>query len=264
LNTPVKDTTSMKPSLFRHFFFWVSCFVAVASASMAVRYGDGLTGVTPVPLRANPTLVMWAYLLLPLFLTAGWIASKRAGAWRWLAWPSVTCAATCCAVLLAAIRPGIGSVVARDIVYAAPSPASGRVFAIPLYFPNGKASLTDAESVRLRDTLAVFASCEMGSLMVRGFASSAPFRRNHDYRNRLLANDRAMGVKAAVESGTGRSVTIVEWTAHEDMVRERRLRDVGAAGERLIDVERLNRRAELFWSDSPCEVGKVPSGGSPK
>jgi outer membrane protein OmpA-like peptidoglycan-associated protein len=236
-----------------HGLFWLGLLLMLWVSDLVVDRGDGFGGRTPVPLRFNPNLLVLSILGLPCFLLLSWLAESR---WRekgrLILCLGLLGASLCFGVIVGAMKPGNGVTVARDLVYSPPNTPGMRVFALPVYFANGQPMLTRAEKKRILDAVTVFSSCQSGTLYVRGFASSLPYRVENEYRNKLLAINRARSVKAVLDSSTGKSAQLAEWRTYDEMAQARRLRDVGTTGERLIDAERLNRRVEVFWNDSLC------------
>ena len=249
------------PWLVLHICFWVGLILVMLVTTHVITSGDHFATGTPVPLRSNPWLLTIGLSGIPLFIIFLWLANIR--------WPNqnrmtfligLLGLALCGGVLLGAMKPGSGLTVSRDLIYVPPSPPEGRVFAIPVFFPNGQYRLPQSELSRIRDVATVFGDCARGTLLIRGFASSLPYKTENEYKNRMLAIDRAFAVRAALDPSVGKSARIVEWKAFEDMAGARRLRDIGDDGQRVLEYERLNRRVELFWNDSPCMQALTADG----
>jgi flagellar motor protein MotB len=119
-------------------------------------------------------------------------------------------------------------------------------------FDTGRSTLTPSERQRLKDTFEIFRACEVATLYVRGYASSAPYKEENEYRNLLLANGRAIAVRNELKTLVGLTPQHAEWSTHTRMAEMRRLRDLDANGRIIKALERLNRRAEVFWNDSHC------------
>ena len=232
---------------------WLTICLALAGMSHIVPSALYFGGVSPVPLRANPTLLTLGITLAPVCLLLLYIADRYSSISKIVLGIAALCTAIfCIGAILASLYPGPGSLLARDLVQQPDVRVNPSVFAFPVFFRNDKSVLTQEEKGRLEDAFSVFRSCEVGTLRVRGFASSATFVVNSDAQNLKLANDRAQTVKSVLDKLVGGSAVAFEWDTFENMMGGRRLRDTTLEGKLISKVEGYNRRAEIFWSDSMC------------
>jgi outer membrane protein OmpA-like peptidoglycan-associated protein len=235
---------------------------ALAISRRLVEISLNFGGVSPTPIRAN--LLLFG---LGLALLAATVSAVGLVAWRRPRFSAAACMAGVAPVvvastaLLTAIHPGVGAFVSRERISTRDPVEPARILALPVFFANNDAKLSAGEAERVRQAFSTFADCGTESVFVRGFASSARFTANSDYRNRELANARASAVAAHLER-FNRPVRVAAWTSYAEMVGNRRLRDTGLTEERLLQVEALNRRAEIFWPDQQCLDGGAlwPSG----
>lgn len=245
--------TKLNSGLIAHICVWVALSLVLAVISKMAANALFFNGIPPVPLRANPTLLSLGIVLVPFCLLLLYVAGRYSSINKIALGTGALCtAAICTGVILIALHPGPGSLVARDLVQQPEADANSSVFAFPVFFRNGESVLTPQEEDRLVDVFAVFRSCEAGTLRVRGFASSAPFAINSDALNLKLANERTASVKRILERLLGINVVGHQWTSFENMIGNRRLRDVTLEGKRIDRIEGYNRRVEIFWSDSMC------------
>lgn len=256
MNAPAdnpKKVTSAKPISLG----WVaaSLIVVIASTwmlSWLVPRAAHFGGAHPIPLSANFRLMTWALLGAGACTLVAYMCSRTE---RKLGTRCMLLLAgplwLCLGAVLVSVAPRSASVVTRDQVHAQP-PKGERIFAVPFFFANGSDTLSAAETSRLMDVISVFRSCSPDNVFVRGFASSARYRVDSDANNRALANRRAYNIRESIQR-FGTTVINVQWLQVEDMLQARRLRDYDAEFDRLLpEVEKLNRRAELFWSESTC------------
>lgn len=211
-------------------------------------------GFAPVPVRVNPLLFLLSIVVGLAAIALAWLRWPKscAGKSYWPFLVSSLLAASLSGVV-SAIFPGNGSIVSREAITFDPQPPPrGTTFAIPILFPNNSSAISQAEKDRLRENFEVFRGCEVGNLKVRGFASSAQFKEFSDYRNLLLANDRAKAVSEAIVVMVGVTADVQPWGSYEAMERNKRIRDLDLAGGRIPTSEARNRRAELFWDDTKC------------
>jgi flagellar motor protein MotB len=248
----------MKLSWPTHAAFWACLWIAGLVGAWLLQRSLYFDGTPPVPLRVNPKLFSLSLAGVPVVLLALWASIQYTSRLN-IAFALATLFIGLCLVgMVASLSPGPGSLVAREVVQVSSLKPKQNTFAYAVYFENGKPNFSGGESRRIMDALSVFRACEAGTLQVRGFASSAPYLRDpskSDEYNKNLANTRAVVVKDRIRELSGAIATAKEWDSYEEMVKERRLRDVGLAGERLISIERLNRRVEIVWNDSRCTDG---------
>lgn len=253
------DSGKTKLAWMSHAFFWLCiCGGGIAGSWLTERalYFDG---IPPVPLRANPRLLSISIFGIPVVLAALWWVSRLTGKQN-LAFPLATLLVCLCLVgIVASVSPGPGSLASREIIQVSSVAPRQNTFAYPIYFDNDRFEITRGEISRIVDALTVFRTCEAGTLGVRGFASSAeyqPDRDKSDEYNKNLANKRAIVVRDLIKKVSGIEAAAKDWATYDDMVAQRRVRDVGLNGERLLPIEKLNRRVEVFWSDSRCSDGE--------
>jgi hypothetical protein len=267
MTNPEGNPPPQRPAVFpvslgwlAHAVFWLSlCAVALAGAWLVERslYFDG---IPPVPLRANPRILSISIFGIPVALLALWLLNRTLGR------RSIPIVATgsllvamCLVGIIASVWPGPGSLASREIVQVSSLTPRQNTFAFPVYFENDEFELPKGEVKRIVDALSVFRVCEAGTLRVRGFASSAEYRPDRgksDEYNKNLSNRRAAFVSALLKKHADVDASVKEWATYKEMTDERRLRDIGLDGERLLKIERLNRRVEVFWSDSRCSDGE--------
>lgn len=245
-----------------HVALWTASLLAVAGSSWFSVRGLHLAGVHPVPLRINPLLIGIGALLGIVGVTLAWAGYRSQGGVRW--WHSgltVFVAILSLGAIISSLYPGLGTVAARDFLPPPQGLHGSASFALPVFFENGAWTLTPSERRHLASAFAVFRHCEAGTLFLRGFASSAPFRGRTAEQsrelNRQLANRRATEVNAVLQSAASLAGTIQDWESPDSMIEQRRIVDIGLIGERLTAAEELNRRVEVFWNDSAC-VGIKP------
>lgn len=240
-------------SLIAHICVWLAICLALAGVSRLVPNALFFGGVSPVPLRANPTLLSLGIVLSPVCLLLLYIADRYSSVSKIvLGIGALWTAVFCIGAILVSLFPGPGSLLARDLVPQPEVMPNPSVFAFPVFFRNGESTFTPDEVRRLEDAFAVFRGCEVGTLRVRGFASSKAFLINSDALNLKLANDRAQTVKRALDKLVRGSAVVFEWDSFEKMIGARRLRDTTLDGKLITQIEGYNRRAEVFWSDSMC------------
>lgn len=249
----------VKSSWLTHSLFWVCvCGVGFMGAWLAQRalYFDG---IPPVPLRANPRILSISIFAIPGVLIITWWISRSTVRHSLLFPAAVLLVCLCLVGVISSLSPGPGSLATREIVQVSSVAPRKNTFAYPIYFDNDRFILTRSEHRRIIDALSVFRSCESSTLRVRGFASSAEFRpdreRSDEY-NKNLANRRASAVRDLIKVAAGIEAVATVWATYDEMVGQRRLRDVGLDGERLLPIEKLNRRVEVFWNDSRCSEGE--------
>lgn len=240
-------------SLIAHICVWLAICLALAGVSHLIPNALFFGGTSPVPLRANPTLLSLGIVLAPICLLLLYIADRYSSVSKIVLGIGALCTAVfCIGAILASLFPGPGSLLARDLLPQPEVHPNSSVFAFPVFFRNGESSFTPDEVRRLEDAFAVFRTCEVGTLRVRGFASSKAFAINSDALNLKLANDRARTVKRTLDKLVGGSAVVFEWDSFENMMGGRRLRDTTLDGKLISQTEGYNRRAEIFWSDSMC------------
>ena len=252
---PEKAAAAATPSrsLIAHICVWLAICLALAGVSHLVPNALFFGGASPVPLRANPTLLSLGIVLAPVCLLLLYIADRYSSVSKIvLGIGALWTAIFCIGAILVSLFPGPGSLLARDLVPQPEVRPNASVFAFPVFFRNGESTFTPDEVRRLEDAFAVFRACEVGTLRVRGFASSKAFVINSDALNLKLANDRAQTVKRALDKLVGGSAVVFEWDSFEKMIGARRLRDTTLDGKLITQIEGYNRRAEIFWSDSMC------------
>lgn len=252
---PTPPAAAPKPgrSLIAHVCVWLAICLALAGVSHLVPSALFFGGTSPVPLRANPTLLSSGIVLAPVCLLLLYIADRYSSVSKIVLGIGALCTAVfCIGAILVSLFPGPGGLLARDLVPQPEVRPNASVFAFPVFFRNGESSFTPDEVHRLEDAFAVFRTCEVGTLRVRGFASSKAFAINSDALNLKLANDRAQTVKRALDKLVGGSAVVFEWDSFENMTGGRRLRDTTLDGKLITQIEGYNRRAEIFWSDSMC------------
>jgi hypothetical protein len=237
-----------------HFAFWTLAVAVAFFCSLLAGRGLWFAGVPPVPLKANPVLLTIAVGLIPCVAFFTWYVFSKKHLNLTLSLP-IFCLLPI-GIVISSIHPGTGSIIARDLVQTTSLQRPGRVFAMPAYFANGIEDPAASEIKRLADAFSTFRECEAGTLRVKGFASSRPYAgstiEQSNERNKSLANDRAKRVAELLEKSIGRKVEAVPWPDYYHMQSERRIRDIDLSGNALLDAERLNRRVEIYWNDSPC------------
>jgi hypothetical protein len=224
---------------------------ALLVATAASTWGLYSVGATPVPLKTNPVWLITSLLLIPIGLLAAYHRDKQIAALR--GWGLETaCFLLAYGLLVGSLFPGDGSFSVRDRI-STYTPANG-VIATSLFviFPNGKAEIPAPEKSRLEDELAIYRDCEMSSLVVRGFSSSAAFPDHSDEQNLALANVRGNAVATLLTQLLKRNVTAEPWPDFGSMIRFRRVRDFDENNRRLLASERYNRRVEIYWNDRKC------------
>ncbi|MFV3368549.1 hypothetical protein ACNFH5_10265 [Pseudomonas sp. NY15435] len=236
-----------------HFLAWLLICLILLGVSIAVPDALYFGGTPPIPLRANPKLLMIGVLLAPVCFLVLYFAVRSVGKERVVLGIAGMCSAilSLCIVVVS-LFPGSGSIVGRDLVQQPEVAVNPSVFAFTVFFSNGGSALSASEIERLENSFAVFRSCESGTLWVRGFASSSKFIRNNEAMNLMLANKRAVAVKDVLERITSEAVSVFEWGAFEDMMSARRLRDTTLDDKPIEKMEGYNRRVEVFWNDSVC------------
>jgi hypothetical protein len=225
--------------------------VALGLVSVVALRGPYAFGVTPIPLRSNPVWLGLSLLLFPVAILVFYARGRLPLAtrdWR----PEISIFVLAFGLLVCALFPGSGNYAVRDRV-SSEAPVLGRTAtSIFILFDNNSDQISPAEAARLRDALAVYRDCEMDTLLVRGFASSATFADQSDDQNLSLSNRRGLAVAALMSSIIGRHVDSTPWPDYPSMVEYRRVRDTDEARRRLIESERFNRRAEIYWTDRKC------------
>lgn len=248
---------------------WSVVVFSIYISSYLVRAGLYFNGVPPVPLRTNPLLLVIGVLLLPFCAALSMYLIVR---WRKFNIAIAVCGLgtilVCVGAIFGSLYPGPGTVVARDQLRAADQPLPQNVFAIPVFFENGKEDILPEERRRLIDQFSVYSGCGKGSIFVRGFASSRPYRdysspkggpiRTKDWRNTDLANRRAQSVQRFLKDEAKVDSQLADpWPTYEVMVGARRLKDVDLSGKLIPSIERFNRRVEVYWQTNLC-LGVAP------
>lgn len=237
---------------------------ALALSSQMIEKSLRFHQTPPTPLRANLSLLSFALAgIIVLVLAMGIGAWRVPRAGKWVAAACAGPLSLAGIAVLASFHPGSGPYVDRERVRADNPARAERLFVLPIFFDHANASLRPVEKAHLRDLFAVFRDCVPEEIRVRGFASSARFQEDSDFRNRVLANRRAQVVSRFIEDEFQQAAAPVEWNEYQEMDSQRRLRDVGLKGERLLDLERLNRRAEIVWKEGACLgqlLEEVPAG----
>ncbi len=244
--------------VFFHLLVWLALAMTVKLTSGNLRGGVEVGRLDSVPFRLNPSsfdlflviIAIVASLLVFLILMRNRMS---------LILKIITVSSCFVMFTLGAITclyPSSGSVYSREIVGTVSNSTRGSVFALPVFFQNRSDELDAGEKVRLTATFDVFRQCESGALFVRGFASSLGFNGFNTEQSRelnlQLANRRAESVKRFISAKYGMEVKIWTWKNYEEMVDERRIRDISVNGTRDIEQESKNRRAEIFWNNSKC------------
>lgn len=216
-------------------------------AEKGLRFG----GVPPVPLQGNPILITAGIICALVVVALHFVRPDQSAKARLLRGASLPLAIMGVTLFVASIHQGRGAIAAREtlIPRTIRQPA---VFAIPVIFANASPEIAPSERRRIMQNVAVFRDCEANTVFIRGFASSAAFRDENAYRNLTLANNRALAVQRVIQEETGLAPQVKTWTNFDEMMAERRIRDLDAAGGRVLVAEELNRRAEIFWNDSHC------------
>ncbi len=252
--------------LFFSALLWVAVLGSVLLSAHLVRTGLFFWGIPPVPLRANPLLLVVGLCALLLSATVLRLALPRFPRYSgFIACGAVACILTSAGAVLASVYPGSGSIIARDQLRASERPRPHNIFAIPVFFDNGKSDLTRDERKHLIEQFIVYQGCGTGMLYVRGFASSRPYLDysvaglknppHKDWLNASLANARAVTVQSVLDAQLHIKAQLADpWKTYPEMVAERRLKDIGLDGKLLGDTERLNRRVEVFWDENRCTV----------
>jgi hypothetical protein len=244
-------------SSFRRILFWSTVTVGTAASSWLSQDGLHFAGVRPVPVRVNPALLCVAAGCGVVVVGTVWSAyrgRRPLGSIRGTV--AVLAFILFVGAIAAALHPGPGALAARDSLPPLEVQSASKSFGFPTFFANGASAAAAAEKRQLAAAFAVVRHCEAGTLYIRGFASSAPFRGRTQEQsrelNRVLANTRATETRDLLAKLTGVTAEIKEWGTYEAMAAERRLLDIGVDGKRILPVEMLNRRAEVFWNDSAC------------
>jgi hypothetical protein len=262
LNLPEKSEPSTSPDRIRtlllHAAIW-SVFIACAfSSKYFVVHGLYFEGVWPVPLRVNPLLFSLGIVGLGVAsLLFGLFVANLSG--KPILAPVIACAAILLSVcsVLGSIQPSKGALVVRDRVQSPYQKPAKPVFAIPVLFRNGQFRMDRLQRSTMIQNLRIFGTCGSGTLYVRGFASSArypPSKGDSNNLNKNLANNRAEEVQMVLHKFAHIEAKLLPaWHSYPEMVAERRLIDE-AGGKRLKDMEALNRRVEIFWEETPCNL----------
>jgi hypothetical protein len=251
--------------------FWSLASMGFYVAGRLIDADPAVIGNRGIPFEATPRVFAFALTGIA-FASLGcafmW-AMAKARRWRLLA-AMITAAMVFASTLVpAALNPSAGTIRIRDRVDPFPWSREPQVFALAVFFPNGKSTMTPMVSESVRLQLAAFNSCGVGPIRVRGFASSARFSRQaieSDGLNRNLANNRAKNLQALlVSSGYPNAELTPPWDSYLDMAGQRRIRDIDERGHRLPDRELLNRRAEIFWIGANCipQPDQQPQPASP-
>jgi outer membrane protein OmpA-like peptidoglycan-associated protein len=263
-NKPLEPAARARRSLYISLGMWGTVVGSIWASGYFVRTGLFFRGVHPVPLRVNPLLLVLSLILLPSIAALFAHFTVRAGRLRVI--PAIVglgLVLVGCGALFGAMYPGSMTVVARDELRVPDRPASERVFAIPVFFSNGRDQIEHDEGRRLKDEFEVYSSCGKADVFVRGFASSRPYRdrnaskngpaRTKEWLNNDLANRRALAVESFMKKELKIDTELADpWPAYEDMVAQRRLKDTDLEGKLIPKVERLNRRVEIYWKTNLC------------
>lgn len=237
--------------------FWTSLVLCAWLLGRWTVVAKALSYGQSVPVRAHPAQFVTGLSMALFCLVTSIVAVylKQAVA-RTVCAILIPVTLLCVGVVVASIQPSDGALNIRDERRATPQEAGSSVYAFVVLFPNGVSAIPSSEQSRVTDFVNVFRSCGDGQLLVRGFASSAPFRRKRDNSNRLnldLANERAVAVTSLIESITGVPVQQTDqWTDYLFMDSARRIRDVNTKGYPILEAERLNRRVEVYWTTNIC------------
>lgn len=237
--------------------------LAVSQSSWILERSLNFGGLTPSPLRANLALLGLGLGGIVASVSVGVaVALRKLGSWVGVL--LVGPASLSLIAVLSSIHPGTAPYVARDQIIALAEGDTHRTLVVPVFFTHALANLSEIDRRKIRDVSGLFRACLPEEVIIRGFASSAEFRQNSDYQNRLLANRRAKVVAEFLEDELQRPVLAIVWAEYSQMAKVRRLRDVGPEGERLRDMERLNRRAEIVWREGSCFGEAAPFAESLK
>lgn len=242
------------PKPWRHAALWLAIIPVATIARWFSEHGLYFLNVSPVPVRLNPPLFLLSVAAVLATTALAWFRVPQSWAGRSF-WPFLIASlfAVSASGVISSAYPGAGSIVSREtITYDPPAPLRGTAFAIPILFANNSSVLSQAEKDRLRENFEVYRGCEVGNLKARGFASSAQFKAFSDYKNLLLANERAKAVSETVAVMIGITPVVQPWESHAAMERNKRIRDIDLTGGRILTSEARNRRAELFWDDTTC------------
>jgi hypothetical protein len=249
--------------MYPHILFWVAVIAGGLVSSYLVDHGLFFGRVSPVPMRVNPVLFAIAFFLFVFLIwLSGFLFNRKALHNFQKSAIIVFGLVIAAGAALGSMHPSPGSLVSRDELSPALITPSRTVFALPVFFRNGDSRLVPDEAARLKLEFATFADCASPTILVRGFASSALYRRgDSNGRNTVLANNRAITVRDFLITKVNVAARVdTPWDNYTDMAGERRIRDVDLAGLRLVQSEGLNRRAEIFWESLGC----VPIDKSPK
>jgi len=267
MSSPVRQTSPQQSqavipvgSWLSHAALWAGLCAAGLAGAWLLQRALYFGGTPPVPMRVNPTLFSASLAGVPVVLLGLWVSCLYTSRLNIAFALATLFLGLCFAGLLASLSPGQGTLVAREVIPATSLRPKQTAFAYVAYFNNGEPGLELGEQRRIIDALSVFRACEAGSLQVHGFASSARYLRDPSKSaeyNKNLANQRASVVKKHIEDLAKVDVTAKQWESYEEMARARRLRDEGLSGERLLPMEKLNRRVEIVWNDSRCTDGEA-------
>lgn len=154
-------------------------------------------------------------------------------------------------LVVAALRPAALPPDQDYIFVPPPKPVEHR-FGTTFLYPHASDKLSDAEISRLADDIEMLRRCDLSNIEIRAYASSAKYRTANESRNLELANRRADVVSKMLKS-KGIQVAAHHWQTFFEMSNDKRIRDVDASGKRILKKERLNRRAEVWWTEGqPC------------
>jgi OmpA family len=135
------------------------------------------------------------------------------------------------------------------IVKSAPVIALGVIF-----FANGKAAVPASSESAIARWANALKDCPDAHFVVRGTASSLPYRPGSHNSNVKLANNRADVVAHLLQARGVRNVTPDHVDTERDLVRDRRFNDHPGTS-RSPKLEDVARRADIFFDDfGGCRV----------
>lgn len=258
----------IRPSLLLQVAFWLAMNLAFWLLSREVVHGELSSEKKILSFDFAPSLFLFSILGLIATLVGLAIALRRVksqnGAWLVMALPLIVVAA---GGLLTSLNPSTLTVVDREYV-PTPSSVSENKFVVPFFFSTGGNKMSNPDKKALSDLVKLFGMCTNHEVFVQGFASSTKYQPtkdcDSDCQNKNLAQRRAIEVSKYInDTGKGRyNATYQEWDNYSHMRRFRRLVDESSPGRIIPDLEKLNRRAELTWTQGTCKLAERASSAT--
>lgn len=134
-------------------------------------------------------------------------------------------------------------------------------YSIPVFFDTGSATISREEQQRLSQAITIANLCGHTGLSARGYASSTPYAVeieddgnicDSNCRNWRLAHLRANSLRDYVSAALNMRAEAHVWATPDEMIALR-LKDIGDDAQVVTHLERLNRRAELRWTQVGCD-----------